>query len=237
MVLSKLDQLYDDMLRDVSERLRTKGYTQRDIDDLCIFKTKVGGHFPTEKGRGIVFYGRATNGWDEYDESERNKIENILWEQTRRPFFNLVYWVSWTYYDNEYRNSVVWSNIYKIAPNGGNPSSELQSEQHDYIVDIIRKEIEMLSPAVIVLITGNTVGAQWSSPFWEAFPDMKLIDSRQWGRNKECRSSLFSDGSLNVILTDRPEERPIEEHANAITDLIESHNLKHRLSPKDDSGK
>ena len=220
------------MFREVSERLKSKGYTQEYIDkNLCLFKTKVGKHYPKEKGKGIVFFGRATNGWDEYDESENNKIETILWKQTRRPFLNLIYWVSWTYYDNDYCNSVVWSNIFKIAPDGGNPSADLQIEQHDYVVEIIRKEIEILSPAVVVLITGNSVGAQWSAPFWEAFPNLKLIDSRQWGRDKECMASLYSDGALNVILTDRPEERPIEDHANAITDLIESYKLDKGLSP------
>ncbi len=220
------------MFREVSERFKSKGYTQEYIDkNLCLFKTKVGKNYPKEKGKGIVFYGRATNGWDEYDESEKNKIENILWDQTGRPFFNLIYWVGWTYYDNEYRNSVVWSNIYKIAPNGGNPSADLQNEQHDFIVEIIREEIKLLSPAVVVLITGNTFNSKWSTPFGEAFPKLKFIDSRQWGRDKECKASLFSDGSLNVILTDRPEARPIEEHTNAITDLIESYNLDKGLSP------
>lgn len=226
MDLRKIDSLYETMFREVSKRFMSKGYSQEYINEnLCLFKTKVGKYYPTEKGKGIAFYGRATNGWDEYDESAKNKIETILWKQTRRPFLNLIYRVSWTYYDNDYCNNVVWSNIYKIAPDGGNPPADLKLEQHDYIVEIIRKEIEILSPALVVLITGNSVGKQWSTPFWEAFPNLKLVDSRRWGRNKEYMASLYSDGPLNVILTDRPEARPIEEHANAITDLIESHKL------------
>ena len=224
--LKSLDGFYDEMFKDVSDYLHAKNYSDEYIMNLRSFRSQVGVDYPTEERKGLVFYGRATNGWNEDD---HETLKDILTRQRFRPFFNLIYWVGWTYYGDSYYDNIVWSNICKIAPDGGNPSDTLWCVQYHHMVEIIKKEMEILSPAVVILVTGNAASERWDAPFFEAFPDLHEISSIQWGCAKECKATLYTDGGLNVIVTDRPERRPIEEHANAITTLIESKQLNEQL--------
>lgn len=223
--LSSLDPFYLDMEKGVAEKLRqSKQYLDSDINDLRMFDTQVGQDYPKEKRKGLLFYGRATNGWSFYGD-EHEPINVILTKNRKRPFFKLLYWVGWTYYDENYCNTIAWSNIYKIAPDGGNPSEFLCAAQEGYAKTIIKREIEILSPGVIVLVTGNTVGKKWSKPFFDAFPNLQEIDKRIWSGAEDNITTLYSDGNLNVILTNRPEFRPIGAQCDSITTLIEDHNL------------
>lgn len=190
--------------------------------DLRTFTTQVGELYPEEPNKGILFYGRATNGWDD---SYHDKLEDILWYQTRRPFFNLIYHFGREFYGDDYCNSVAWGNICKIAPDGGNPSESLWNAQYFSMRKIIRKEVEILSPEIIVLVTGNTAGDRWDSPFFEEFPDLKEVNHIVWAFSKgvECTATLFANDCFKVIVTDRPERRPIEAHTQA---LIQLYNYK-----------
>lgn len=223
--LSSLDSFYVGLEKGVSERLRqSKLLSDAEIDDLRLFDTQVGRDFPEEKGKGLLFYGRATNGWSFYGD-EHEPINVVLTKYRKRPFFKLLYWVGWNYYDDNYCNTIAWSNIYKMAPNRGNPSDFLRATQEDYVKTIIEREIELLSPGVIVLVTGNTVGRSWSKPFFDAFHNLREIDKRIWGKEEENTTTLYSDGTINVILTNRPEYRPIGAQCDSITTLIEDHHL------------
>ena len=188
--------------------------------DLRTFTTQVGELYPEEQNKGILFYGRATNGWDD---SCHEKIEDILWGQTRRPFFNLIYHLGREYYGDDYCYSVAWGNISKITLNGGNPSDKLWYAQYSGMRRIIRKEIEILSPEIIVLVTGDTAGGHWEAPFFEEFPDLKEVEHIVWAisRGKECTATLFVNDSFKVVVTDRPESRPIRPHARALLQLLQ----------------
>lgn len=188
--------------------------------DLRTFTTQVGELYPEETNKGILFYGRATNGWDD---SCHEKIEDILWYQTRRPFFNLIYHFGREFYGDNYCYSVAWGNIAKISPNGGNPSEKLWNAQYFGMRRIIRKEIELLSPEIIVLVTGNTAGDHWDSPFFEEFSDLKEVKHLVWAISKgvECTATLFVNDRFKVIVTDRPEHRPIVAHTQALIQLLQ----------------
>ena len=186
--------------------------------DLRSFTTQVGELYPEETGKGILIYGRATNGWGE----DHKKIEDILWDQTNRTFFNLIYQFSKEFFGDDYCYSVAWGNITKLAPDGGNPSDELWEAQYSGMRKIIRKEVELLSPGVIVLVTGNTAGEHWDAPFFDEYTDLKEITHIVWAysRGVECTATLFKNDRFKVIVTDRPEYRSIRAHAQALIQLI-----------------
>lgn len=192
------------------------------INKLSIFTALTGPDYPVEPGRGILYYGRATNGWDDDNHDE---LDKILYDQKRRPFFNLLYYFAWEFYGEYWNKKVAWSNICKIAPNGGNPSNLLWDVQKDILPEIIKEEVELLSPEIIVLVTGNTAVdyyEPWHSPFFKAFPDLKEIKSRKWAKSKgkDCTATLYNNGDFKVLLTDRPECRPIQQHSNALMELL-----------------
>lgn len=221
MIDLKKDKEMQVLYRELRKAVKNAG---EDMDNLSVFTTLVGKDYPIEPGKGILYYGRATNGWND---DNHDDLDKILYEQTKRPFFNLLYYFAWEFYKDSWNNKVAWSNICKIAPEEyGNPSGSLWSAQKEILPAIIQREVELLSPQIIVLVTGNTAvtyNDPWHSPFFKAFPDLKEIKSIKWAesRGKECTATLFTNGKLRVLLTDRPESRPIEPHAKALKDLIE----------------
>lgn len=207
------------------ETIKDTGFN---VDELVTFTCRVGRDYPVEPYKGILFYGRATNGWD--DDDEKNKdLEQVIIDNINRgsQLFKLLHPFAEKFYGDSWLTKVAWSNICKIAPNGGNPSTSLWYAQRDSLTPIIRKEIELLSPEIVVLVTGNTAVKKyadpWHSPFFEAFPDLKRIKSIKWAesRGKDCSATLYSNGNMKVILTDRPESRPILEHAHTLIKLLE----------------
>ena len=219
MINLKDDKEIQFLYREMKKAVKEAGFN---INQLRVFTTLVGNEYPIEPGDGILFYGRATNGWDD---DNHDDLEKILYEQTRRPFFNLLYYFAWYYYSDSWNKKVAWSNICKIAPDGGNPSDLLWNAQKEFLPSIIKREVELLSPEIIVLVTGNTAVhyyEPWHSPFFIAFPELKEIRRKKWAvsNGKDYTATLYSDGKMKVLLTDRPEFRPIQEHADALKELL-----------------
>lgn len=220
MINLKNDKEIQVLYREMKKAVKKAG---EDIDNLSVFTTLAGKEYPIEPGKGILYYGRATNGWND---DNHDDLDKILYEQTKRPFFNLLYYFAWEYYKDSWNNKVAWSNICKIAPEEcGNPSDSLWRAQKDILPAIIQREVELLSPEIIVLVTGNTAVNYydpWHSPFFKAFPCLKENKSIRWAvsRGKDCTATLYTDGNIKVILTDRPESRPIQQHADALIELL-----------------
>ena len=220
MINIKNDKEIQVLYRELEKAVKKAG---EDMDSLGFFTTLVSEEYPNEQGKGILFYGRATNSWD--DDNHAN-LEKVLVDEGWRPFFNLLYYFACDLYGESWIKKVAWSNISKIAPlEGGNPSDSLWNAQKDIIPAIIKKEVELLSPEIIVLVTGNTASPEyiepWHSPFFKAFPDLKEIKSKKWAesRGKDCTATLYTNGKIKVILTDRPEFRPIQQHSDALIEL------------------
>lgn len=196
--------------------------------DLTWFVSQCGNNYPSTPNDGIVFYGRANNGWDPEDNHSMEEISH----QTHRPFFNLMKLVSESYYPFEWYSHVAWSNVCKITPwSGKNPSNTLWYRQEQYMSAIIKEELDVLSPRVVIIITGNTASAKWDAPFFyntdlEKYKlcDMIWLSSEENYKNhKNCTATLYKKDGRLYIITDRPECRPIEPHANCIIELIEKY--------------
>ncbi len=195
--------------------------------ELTWFIAQCGDNYPKEYNTGIVFYGRANNGWDPEVEHSMDELS----QQSFRPFFYLIKSITEKYYAQEWYSHIAWSNVCKIIPwNGGkNPSNALWYTQYKYMCDIIRAELKVLQPHIVIVITGNTAGARWDGPFFKDCEEEKYkICSKVWlaaeknqKNHKDCTATLYKmDGRLYII-TDRPESRPIEPHVECIFNLIE----------------
>lgn len=211
----------EDRLPEIERRYNEKLPVENQ-DDLSVFRTMCGNDFPIESNTGIVLYGRANNGWD----SENTLTTEFILNQLHRPFFNLMRYISEHFYPEEWHRHIVWSNICKVVPRcEGNPNDELWYAQYDYMVNILKKELEILSPKVVVLVTGNYHYANWDKPLFDVESDLKKhkVIEEMWadsGRFKGMASLYKKNGRLYII-TDRPEQRKIHPHADCIINLIE----------------
>lgn len=209
-----------------------------DMNQISTFSTVHGENFPIGKNTGIIFYGRVNNGWDE--EIEDFEMENIDNKLQSKPFFKLMKSVCQHYYTEDWTSHIAWSNVYKLAPfgsreicpqisrwiyrdyNSTNPSDKLCDLQEEYVIKILKKEIEFLSPKVVVLVTGNTAAEKWDAAMECAFPRKKIGKSIWYAGARTCTATLYESEGIYFIVTDRPEFRPIYEHAECLINLIDS---------------
>lgn len=211
------------------------------IDDYWLSCPTWGKYYPSKKNKGILFYGRATNGWKDYSEycGDANKVFDFLFNRsdqvdwmlsyTRKSFVRLIKGITENFYPDEWNEHIAWSNVCKIAPDTpyGTPNDTLWKCQYSYITKIMEIEIDILSPEVIVFVTGMTAGARWDSPLFEIdnFKGLQLSESIEWGTDsrtgKPRTSKAGKISNTTILITDRPEFRPIAPHVEAILDLIE----------------
>lgn len=129
----------------------------------------------SKKG-GILFVGRAVGGWatggnrdcagffDETPRQNSNQIfalpDQMQWVEDKNynsPFWNVVKRVTQEIYNcNEgWSSYIAWSNLYKLSLLSSNPSDLLCSKQYDISFKILKAELDILQPKMVVFLTGK----------------------------------------------------------------------------------
>lgn len=149
-------------------------------DDLVPFLIQFGKEFPIKENCGIMFYGRATNGWEhgtwDFDvffseflqRNERgwNRQDQLVWveyhwknpkysyDTSKSQFWKIIRHISIEKYGNKWYDKICWSNICKVAPwEEGNPSDSLYYDTLHHNCEIFKLEIEYWSPKFVILFT------------------------------------------------------------------------------------
>ena len=206
--------------------------------DTTKFCMQWGKDFPQGENEGILFYGRANNGWitksDDIDElfgeggeecifARENQMEWMAedmvdgYRPSSSAFIRTIRNVASEYYDN-WQSHVAWSNLYKLAPwEGGNPSDSLCYAQLEDCKKIIQEEIKFTSPRAIVMLTGY----YWAKDFLEYMnggQEPNCIDREKWG---DYEAWAYRLGERLIIVSEHPQRKPEAVHAEAIVKLIE----------------
>ncbi len=211
--------------------------------DTAKFCMQWGKNFPASENEGILFYGRANNGWitssndvnelftegsedcifalgNQMSWMEDDYIENDNgggYRPSRSAFIRTMRNVASEYYD-EWSSHVAWSNLYKIAPwKGGNPSDSLCYTELDDCVKIMQAEISFLSPCSVVMLTGWNWAKDFLIPM-NGGQEPEYIDKEAWG---DYWAWAYRIGGRLIIVSEHPQGKPEAAHAEAIVNLIE----------------
>ncbi len=205
---------------------------------ICAFCVQWGKAFPIEEKTGILFIGKAVNGWineetnievlfgDSKDRifARRDQMEWVQnlegsrnsYNTKKSAFWRTVKQVSLCYYPTNWYSNVAWSNLCKLAPyTGGNPSNRLYYEQLDACQKILAKEIEVLSPKVVVMLTSG-----WEKDFLYNLNDNVHPQSEttvDWDGNQ---TKLYQIKGTLFIASPHPQGKPEEKHVETIMKLI-----------------
>jgi hypothetical protein len=99
--------------------------------------------------------------------------------------------------EDNWHSALVWSNIYKISPQGGgNPGEKLRSAQIEQCAAILKTEIKVLKPRNILFVTGG-----WGKKILESLdihPDYHAKTVVQYAGKVD---------SANVVVAIRPERQ------------------------------
>lgn len=207
--------------------------------NVSTFSAQIGSLFPQDDNHGLLFIGRATNGWDRECPNGSDDYENDYFmsnmerDSGKRRIFGLFKRVSQSFYGEDWYEHIAWSNVTKVAPcDKGNPSDELWNLQYDNMVTILESELHIISPSVAVFVIGSSIRCGYENPLLVLYPDIDnhLLEKVVWGHygdNKVLTSEAYMLDNRLVILTDRPDSRQAQSfmdiHANVIISLIKKY--------------
>ncbi|OAV69964.1 hypothetical protein Barb6XT_00166 [Bacteroidales bacterium Barb6XT] len=226
------EELKNNLLPLYSELLEATGYyLEKNIYTLCAFCAQWGKEFPEEKNSGILFVGRATNGWPEeehdvdaiFGESSKIFACNDLMEEwannnPKSAFCRVIRkTMQMLYSDEEWQAHVAWSNLCKIAPQSGSPKrNTFYSNQLNAYRKILETEIEILSPKFVVMLTGD----DWAEdflPYLNGGEHPESIDTAYWGGYE---AKVYEIKNVTYIVSRHPQGKPEESHVETIAELI-----------------
>lgn len=234
------------MNENISIRLREKIFPiyrelfeQNNFENICTFAIQWGQNFPIEKNKGLLFIGKAVNGWVTNDKNVNNLfdennsyrifdrkdqmewVSNLLgntkgYNTRKSAFWRLIIKVTKSYYPEKWYSHIAWTNLYKIAPwKGGNPNSKLQAQQKEYCSDILLQEIITLSPEYVIMLTS---GWEWTFlNFLNKGKKLNVLAEKKWGKYK---TKLIEIEGTKYIVSPHPQGKKEWEHKEIITKLI-----------------
>lgn len=209
------------------------------FDNVCTFCVQWGKNFPDKKNTGILFIGKAVNGWinDETDVNvlfgdSSKKIFDICdqmewvynlegnndgYNTNKSSFWRVIKRISQKFYQNEeWYSYIAWSNLCKIAPfKGGNPNDMLYNEQLSSCQKILAKEIEIFSPKFVVMLTSG-----WENDFLYYLNGNIHTKSEEKLNWDDYQTKLYKIKDTIYIASQHPQGKNEKKHIDVITNLI-----------------
>lgn len=135
--------------------------------------------------------------WGYNDGETYNTKKSSFWRVTH----SLVEYLNIANSDiDNWASYILWSNLCKVAPlNGGNPSDTLYYAQESACIELLKIELVMYQPKLIVFITD----IDWASPFVKAISnDYETVKNSTVKVIGKSQSKL---GASRFIVATRPE--------------------------------
>lgn len=205
-------------------------YTERTKIPVVSFAAQWGQFFPQNEKEGILFVGRATGGWSNDDRNVDNLFDDpqgrifnredqMVWARNyQSPFWRVLRGVASHFYGENGIEYVAWTNVSKLAPDAekGNPTGKLYDIQQEDDYQIFLKEVEILSPKVIVFFTGEGWGYDYLCTI-NNNEDAQMISEHDWSSYK---AKVYNIDDKLVIMTEHPQTRPEQEHIDCLVSII-----------------
>lgn len=212
-------------------------------EDYGLFCLQWGKNFPQTQKSGILFVGRAINGWiNNYHDvdvlfGESNdrifaRHDQMEWvhnlegntngyNTNSSAFWRVIKGVSQHLYSKEWYNNVAWSNLCKAAPaESGNPSESIFFDTLKLNREILRVEIDTLSPKFVIMLTNNN----WAKHYLRWLNDDQenhSITKADWG---DYTAKLYLIKGTYFIVSEHPMKKEEQSHIESIISLIEKTN-------------
>lgn len=229
---TELIPLYDKLIKDVEKE---------EPKEKAFFCMQWGKNFPERANDGLMFVGRATNGWQDHDYKASSFFGNSFGQLFNLPdqmqwveesegssayntkssaFWRVIKAVSSHFYPNNWSSCVAWSDVCKVAPfEGGNPSDSLYYAQIEDCEEIFKAEVKALSPKVVIFFTGYS----WAKDILQSLNDGREPqpdDIKQWGDGYQA--VIYKINKVACIVTEHPQGKSEVEHTDTLIKIIES---------------
>lgn len=137
--------------------------------------------------------------------TNKSQFWNVI-KKTTQSLEERQNWSSW----------IAWSNLYKFAPQGGNPSGKLKVNQEEYCWKILDEEIDILKPKCIIFLTSG-----WENKYLlHRYGTLPPESHTSFGRDKKYGISYFTDKNILFVLSQHPMGKPIKAHADKLHEIV-----------------
>lgn len=210
-------------------------------DNIATFCVQWGEEFPEKEG--ILFVGKATNGWlstskdvdvlfGNTDNGIFNRVDQMEWindlegndegyDTKKSAFWRVVKKISSHFYQDKWYANIAWSNLYKLAlVENGNPDSSLRAKQHFACLKILKREIELLSPKYVIMFTSG-----WEKDFliYMNHGSDRLINIGKESWNwRGYESEMYEIDNTFYITSCHPQGKPEQGRVDEIIRFLES---------------
>lgn len=212
-----LDKLYKEYLekllqdKEIVEKINSCTFSSP-----LFLNTNVPNGMLKEKKYKILFIGQQTKGWDSNFKNSDLELNNIpeFINELKKLYYNFNYGKRldrkhyngylWQFQRkllntiNNFSNSefgLIWTNILRFDEHGGKIKDKRDIEKISYNKNyILRKEIEILKPDVVVFVTGPS----YDSILNETFDDLKFIPVAEVS-NDSKRFSILESKYLPIM--------------------------------------
>lgn len=201
-------------------------------ENYAAFCMQWGKQFPSNPNEGILFVGRATNGWhysaldpkrifsEDPDLRVFNRENQMEWADGyvhKSAFWRVIKAVSQQNHAEPWYDHIAWSNLCKIAPEiEGNPSNSMYYDHLELNCAILKTEITILSPKVVVMLTKMN----WAVDYLKYLNKgviPALVATENWGN---YQAQLYDIGNCFVVVSEHPMGKKESLHTEAIQRLI-----------------
>lgn len=228
---NELIPLYDKLIKDVAEE---------QPEEKAFFCMQWGKHFPERANEGLMFVGRATNGWQDHDYKTSsffghsfgqlfNLPDQMQWVEDGEgssvyntkssAFWRVIKAVSSHFHPQNWSSYVAWSDVCKVAPwEGGNPSDSLYYAQIGDCEEIFKAEVRALSPKAVIFFTGYS----WAKDILISLnggKEPRSVETTLWGGG--YKAIVYSINGTTYIISEHPQGKSEVEHAETLIKIIE----------------
>lgn len=127
--------------------------------------------------------------------------------------------------------TLAWSNLYKIAPAGRNPSARMRElhRNHGWLEKLLVAEIDAFKPRALLFMTGTE--QEWFDSRWlEQGGKKGKLKSKDGGKSFEYLYGLLKYTKTPAIVTPHPQGKPftnwVPQIAKELENLFDSPSLK-----------
>ena len=230
----RLIPLYEEMLKQVAPE-----------ECLSAFCIQWGKTFPEKENEGIIFVGKATNGWitdGRNVEKLFNGVDNerifarmdqMQWVENyagaendyntnKSAFWRTIKRVAQAiYHVDNWSSNIAWSNLYKMAPyEEGNPIEYIKQDQLPYCKKIFKAELDVLQPKFVVLLT-----SEWEKDFLYYLNNESTthsIEKVKWN-NDRFEIKIYCINDIYFIASQHPQGKPEKEHVEVLSKIIQKY--------------
>lgn len=147
----------------------------------------------------------------------QNENTNNSYKAYRSFFWNTVYKTVSDYYQLsrgsvDWSKKIVWSNLYKIAPDGANPNEFEKEIQLDLSSKLFESELIELKPKYCILLTNES--------WWLPFQRKLTTIIHEIPSHLNLITNFETINNTKIIVTTRPRFGNGEEHAKQILEII-----------------